>query len=483
MSQPLHAQFDSIEALASAVRNRDISAVELAGSALDHLSGAATQNLFTHIEPELTLAQARRVDDQVARGTPLTLAGVPLAYTNVIATAGWPTTASSKMLSTYTSPFDATIVTHAGMAGALGMGKLNCDEFGMGSSHETSFHGSPSGPGIPPDTRAAAAAHAAVATGFIQGAMTLPVDGDSRCPLGAWPVSSIRPTYGVASRFGLIPNSSSMDQPCIVARHVTDLAPLLDSIGAFDAADATSLTQCNRDTNAPGRILATVGHFRKELDTQPDTPLQGLRIGVPERFISGTGDHAIAEHLEQALASFEALGAERIIVPLEHLDLSIPVYQALNAAEASSNMSRYDGVHFGYRAAAHDDLTDMMAQSRQQALGDEVKRRILLGTHLLTEANYERYYGQAQRVRRLITHSLSSALTTHCHLLLAPDACFNDITAASMLAGLPALTLPGTASRPASTPGAVQLVAPHFAEGFLLAIGERYQQATDTSAP
>ncbi|HLR13759.1 MAG TPA: amidase family protein [Burkholderiaceae bacterium] len=482
MSQPLHTQFDSIPALAGAVNGREVSAIELARSALEAITSTTGNHLFTHVDADLTLQQAEQVDKAVEQGNAMPLAGVPVAFTNVIATAGWHTTASSKMLASYVSPFDATIVRYINAAGGLGMGKLNCDEFGMGSDHETSVHGSPSGPGIPAETRAAAATHAAVANGLLLGAITLPVDGNSRCGLAHWPVSSIRPTYGVASRFGLVPNNSSMDQPCVIARQVTDLAPLLDSIGAFDPADATSLTQCNRDSNAPGRILNALSHTRDELNAHPEAPLRGMRIGIPERFVNSTGEHAITEQLEQVLTRLESLGARRTAVQLDHLDLATPVYRALNAAEASSNLSRYDGVHFGYRASDYDDLTDMMAKSRQQAFGDEVKRRILLGTHLLTEANYDRYYVQAQRIRRLVTHSLSNALVRDCDLLLAPDACFNDITAGSMLAGLPALTLPGVATDPQDTPNAVQLVAPHFAEGLLLAVGEYYQQVTQTSA-
>lgn len=481
MSLPLHAQFDSMEALVAAINQRSISATDIARSALDAVANATGNNIFTHVDPDFTLAQAEQIDKLAAQGSPMGLAGVPIAYTNVVATSGWPTTASSKMLADYASPFDATIVRYLSAAGALGMGKLNCDEFGMGSTEETSYHGPLAGSDTFPDHRAASAAHAAVATGLVWGAVGLPVDGDSRCKLAHWRVSSMRPTYGVASRFGLIPNSSSMDQPCVVARRVADVALLLDGLSAFDAADATSLTHCNRDANSPGRVLANLSRIRNEFDEQPTAPLQGLRIGLPEKFASSTGNRAITEQLEQALVRLESLGATRTTVSLKHLALAIPVYQALNAAEASSNLSRYDGVHFGYRASHYQDLTDMMAQSREQALGNEVKRRILLGTHLLSEANYERYYLQAQRIRRQITHSLSNALASECDLLLAPDACFNDITAASMLAGLPSLTLPGPANGQTQAPDAIQLVAPHFAESQLLAVGERYQQVTETA--
>lgn len=484
MSQPLHTEFPSAKALTQAIQSRQVSPTELAHSALEALANTSAHNIFVHVDADRTLAEAKRVDTQLEQGGALGLAGLPLAYTDMLVTQGWRTTAASKMLASYTSPFDATVVERASQAGGVCLGKLNCDEFGMGADAETSFHGSLGGavPAVPKADRAAAAAHAAVSKQLIWAAVASPVDGAPRCGLNAWRVSSLRPTYGVASRLGLIPSSSSMDQPSVIARQSIDVAMVLDTISGFDAADGTSLQHCGQEANAPGRIQTSMDHIRQQFNAHDSTPLKGLRIGVPIRFINSSGDQAIASNMEQFLVRLEALGAQRVIIDPPHLALATPTYQALNAAEVSSNLSRYDGVHFGFRAPHYEDLTDLITQSREQAFGHEVKQRILLGTYLLTEANYQKYYVQAQRVRRQITQSLRDALGSECDVLLAPDACFNDITAASMLAGLPALTLPDALTGPAESASAIQLIAPYFAEGLLLAIGEQYQQATETAA-
>jgi aspartyl-tRNA(Asn)/glutamyl-tRNA(Gln) amidotransferase subunit A len=497
---PLHAQFPSIDALRKALVQRELSAREVAESALAVSEASSDLNAFLHIEPSLTLAQADEVDRQLASGSAGALAGIPIAHKDVFVTRGWRTTAASKMLANYTSPFDAAIVERLQSAGAVSLGKLNCDEFAMGSGSQLSAFGAVKNPwdqSVVPGGSSGGSA-AAVAAGLLVAATGTDTGGSVRQPAAMCGVSGIKPTYGSVSRYGMIAYGSSLDQAGPIARHAKDLLELLDVMAGFDPRDSTSLEFCDGRENAPGRIRHEFDSVAQEYDGAGKLPLHGLRIGVPKEFFNEGLASDVAAAIEGALQTFESLGAVRVDISLPRTELSIPTYYVIAPAEASSNLSRYDGVRYGHRTQQYGDLAEMTSRSRTEAFGPEVLRRIMVGTYVLSHGYYDAYYLQAQRVRRIIVNDFQQALANECDVIMGPVAptvarpirdAIDDPTADWLadvytlgvsLAGLPALSIPcgfGAGARP--LPVGLQIIGNYFSEGRLLALADRYQQVTD----
>ena len=501
MSKPLHTEFGDIAGLAAALRERRVSAREVAQSALDAAaSSQSSLNAFVHLEPELTLTQADAADTLLANGQGGPLTGIPVAHKDIFVTRGWRTTAASRMLADYVSPFDATVVEKLNNAGTVSIGKLNCDEFAMGSGNENSWFGASRNPWntahVPGGSSGASAA--AVAAGLVLAATGTDTGGSVRQPAALCGVSGIKPTYGTVSRYGMIAFGSSLDQAGPLARSARDLALLLDTISGFDPMDSTSLQFCNTQSNASGRVLNAFRETSARFDASAQKPLQGLRIGVPREYF-GTGISAdVASAVEVALQVFESLGATRVDVSLPLTRLSIPTYYVIAPAEASSNLSRYDGVRYGHRADTYTDLADMTSRSRAEGFGDEVKRRIMVGTYVLSHGYYDAYYLQAQRVRRMIADDFQKTFADHCDVIMGPvtptvaraigdnredptaDWLADIFTLGVSLAGLPALSAPcGFGGPGKSLPVGLQIIGNYFQEGQLLAIADRFQQVTD----
>ena len=497
-TSPLHTRFGGIAELRAALAGRQVSARELAQSALDAAQAAGDLNTFLHIDPDLTLAQADAADAALAAGTAGPLAGVPIAHKDAFVTRGWRTTAGSKMLEGYASPFDATVVQRLQAAGAVSLGKLNCDEFAMGSANENSAYGPVRNPwdrnAVPGGSSGGSAA--AVAARLVAAATGTDTGGSVRQPAALCGVSGIKPTYGTVSRYGIVAFGSSLDQAGPLAPSSRDLLELLDPMSGFDPQDATSLETCDGAPNAPGRIRAAYDAAQAACDAAGSQPLKGLRIGVPQEYFGAGLAPDVAAAVEAALAQFEALGAQRVAVSLPRTELAIPAYYVIAPAEASSNLARYDGVRYGHRAAEYADLNQMIARSRAEGFGDEVKRRILIGTYVLSHGYYDAYYLQAQRVRRLIAQDFQRAYAGQCDVIMGPvaptvaknigdnrddptaDWLADVYTLGVSLAGLPAMSIPagfGNGGRPVG----LQIIGNYFDEGRLLAIADRYQQVTD----
>ncbi len=499
-STPLHTQFASIAALNQALQTRQLSARELAVSALDAIAAHSDLNAFAQTDAELTLAQADAADQALASGKVSPLTGVPIAHKDLFVTKGWRTTAASKMLADYVSPFDATVVSLLQNAGAVSLGKLNCDEFAMGSSNENSIFGPAKNPW---DTSRVAGGSsggsaAAVAAGLVMGATGTDTGGSIRQPAALCGVSGIKPTYGTVSRFGIIAYGSSLDQAGPIARHAQDLLELLDPISSFDTRDSTSLENCDGTPNQPGRIRRDFQAALATQDSNGSQPLKGLRIGIPQEYFSKDLDPDIASAVETALVAFESLGAVRVSISLPLTKLSIPAYYVIGPAEASSNLSRFDGVRFGHRTADYTDLADMTSRSRSEGFGTEVLRRIMVGTYVLSHGYYDAYYLQAQRVRRLIARDFQQALDQQCDVIMGPvtpkvakaignqsadpvtDWLGDIYTLGVNMAGLPGMSIPCGFSKTAQPlPIGLQIIGNYFSEGSLLAIADRYQQLTD----
>lgn len=490
--------FAGLDAIATALRSKQISATELASEQLRAIEGSHL-NAFLATDPETTLTQARAADEKLAVGTAGPLTGIPIAHKDIFVTRDWPTTAASHMLEGYRSPFDATAVAQLHAAGMVGLGKLNCDEFAMGSANEHSAYGACKNPwdlGAVPGGSSGGSA-AAVAAGLVPAATATDTGGSIRQPAALCGVTGIKPTYGVVSRFGMIAYASSLDQGGPIARSATDCARLLDVMSGFDPRDATSAEHCGNVANAPGRIW-TAFERERAAQTERSKPLEGLRIGVPTEFFGPGLSAEVGDAIEQALRQLEALGAHRVAVSLPRTELSIPAYYVIAPAEASSNLSRYDGIRYGHRASQYSDLAQMVARSRAEGFGHEVQRRILAGTYVLSHGYYDAYYLQAQKVRRLIGEDFKQALS-QCDVIAGP-VCptvawdFGDkandpvaeyladiYTLGVNLAGLPALSMPCGFGRDAHAqrPVGLQLIGRWFDEAGLLATAHAYQNATD----
>jgi aspartyl-tRNA(Asn)/glutamyl-tRNA(Gln) amidotransferase subunit A len=495
-------RYPNITALHQALSSRQLSATELAQDCLRQIELHAGLNAFVHTDSDLTLAQAREADNLLAAGRGTLLTGLPIAHKDVFVTQGWRSTAGSNMLKQYKSPFDATVVHKLRAAGCVTLGKLNCDEFAMGSGNKHSAFGPTHNPwdtsAVPGGSSGASAA--AVAAKLVIAATGTDTGGSVRQPAALCGVTGIKPTYGAVSRYGMIAYGSSLDQAGPLASSALDLVDLLDVMSGFDNKDSTSAEHCKGVPNAPGRIRAEFNHADKSFDSNVAQPLRGLRIGVPKEFFGEGLSNEVAQAIEIALQQFEKLGAQRVDISLPRTALSIPAYYVIAPAEASSNLSRYDGVRYGHRSASYSDLEDMTARSRAEGFGSEVKRRILIGTYVLSHGYYDAYYLQAQRLRRMIVDDFQAALTQHCDVIMGPvtptvaqpiahnqndptaDWLADIYTLGLNLAGLPGMSIPcgfgpGASGKP--LPIGLQIIGNYFDEGRLLAVAHQFQKVTD----
>lgn len=469
--------------LSAQLKNKQVSSTELAQLYLDRIA-SSTLNAFTGLNPELTLEQAKEADARIARGDSTALTGIPLAHKDIFVTRGWPSTAGSKMLSGYNSPFDAAVVEQFRTAGMVTLGKLNCDEFAMGSSNENSFFGAVKNPwditAVPGGSSGGSAA--AVAGGLTPAATGTDTGGSIRQPAALCGITGIKPTYGRVSRYGMIAFASSLDQGGPMAWTAQDCALLLNAMAGFDVRDSTSIEREAED-------------FTRHL---PDS-LNGLKIGVPKEYFGDGLASDVEQAVRNALKEYEKLGATLVEISLPKTSLSIPVYYVIAPAEASSNLSRFDGVRYGHRAKDYTDLADMYRKSRSEGFGDEVKRRILVGAYVLSHGYYDAYYLQAQKIRRLIAQDFQQAFT-QCDVIMGPVAPtvawdlgskVNDpvanyladiYTLSTSLAGLPGMSIPvgfGQGDKNAHRPVGLQLIGNYFGEAKLLNIAHQFQQATD----
>jgi aspartyl-tRNA(Asn)/glutamyl-tRNA(Gln) amidotransferase subunit A len=470
----------SIRALAAALAAREVSSEELTRHFLRRIAELdASLNSFITVSEEQALAQARAADRRRAAGEAGSLTGIPLAHKDIFCTRGVRTSCGSRMLDSFVAPYDATVVERLTAAGMVMLGKTNMDEFAMGSSNETSYYGPVHNPwdlkrvpgGSSGGSAAAVAARLApVATGTDTG-------GSIRQPAALCGLTGLKPTYGRVSRYGMIAFASSLDQGGPIARSAEDAAWLLAAMAGFDPRDSTSLDRPVDD------YVGGLG-----------ASLQGLRIGLPREYFGEGLDPRVRAVVEAAVQEFERLGARVTEVSLPNSGLAIPVYYVVAPAECSSNLSRYDGVRFGYRCASPRNLEDLYKRSRSEGFGAEVKRRIMIGTYALSAGYYDAYYLKAQQVRRLIADDYRRAFE-HVDVLAGPTApttafrlgektsdpvtmYLSDIyTIAVNLAGLPAVALP--AGFLDGLPVGLQLTGPYLSEGRLLNVAHRYQEVTD----
>ncbi|WP_234197249.1 Asp-tRNA(Asn)/Glu-tRNA(Gln) amidotransferase subunit GatA [Pseudacidovorax sp. NFM-22] len=487
MSAPdLHQR--GVADLARALAAREVSAVETAQHFLGRMAARQDLGAFVAVDADATLAQARAADAAIAAGSAGPLAGVPIAHKDIFVTTGWPSTAGSRMLAGYQSPFDATVVRKLGEAGMVTLGKLSCDEFAMGSSNQNVAVPAvgaeqPVPVRNPWDTTrvpggSSGGSAVAVAAGLAPAATGTDTGGSIRQPASFCGITGIKPTYGRASRYGMIAFASSLDQAGPMARSAEDCALLLSAMcGPDPDRDSTSLDRPAED-------------FSQGLAGS----LDGLRIGVPKEFLGDGVAPGVRAAIDAALAEYEKLGAKRVEMSLPRTELAIPVYYIIAAAEASSNLSRFDGVKFGHRASQYKDLAEMYMKTRAEGFGDEVKRRIMIGTYVLSHGYYDAYYLQAQKVRRMIADDFQAAFRD-CDVIAGPaaptvawaigahsddpvaDYLADVFTLPGSLAGLPGLSLP--CGFDGGMPVGLQLIGNYFAEGRLLNAAHRFQQATD----
>ena len=471
----------SLKEIAAALAAGQVSAVELATVYLDRIARLnPVLNAFITTDRERSLAAARQADERRARGEGGPLLGIPLAHKDIFCTEGWLTTCGSKMLANFVSPYDAHVVTRLKEAGTVMLGKLNMDEFAMGSSNETSHFGPVKNPWdlsrVPGGSSGGSAA--AVAARLTPAATGTDTGGSIRQPAALTGITGLKPTYGLASRYGMIAFASSLDQAGPMARSAEDCALLLNAITGFDERDSTSLQRPAEDYTA-----------------SLDAPLAGLRIGLPREFFGPGMDDDVRSAVEAALDEYRRQGAVTVDVDLPNSGLSVPAYYVIAPAEASSNLSRFDGVRYGHRAEEYTDLIDMYCKSRAEGFGAEVKRRILIGTYVLSHGYYDAYYLKAQKIRRLIADDFTAAFR-QCDVIAGPTSpsvafplgaksadpvqmYLADIyTIAVNLAGLPGMSLPcGFGS--GGMPVGLQLIGPWFGEARMLNAAHRLQLATD----
>ena len=477
---------ETVADLAAALRARKLSSVELTEQTLTRIEAAQQAlNAFITVDRDGALAAARAADAAIARGDAPPLAGIPIAHKDVLMTAGLRTTCGSRMLDNFTAPYDAHVVQGLKAAGTVLVGKTNMDEFAMGSSNETSWYGPVRNPW---DTRyvpggSSGGSAASVAARLVPAATGTDTGGSIRQPAALSGVCGLKPTYGICSRYGLIAFASSLDTPGPFARTAEDCALLLNAMAGHDARDSTSIDRPKEDY---ARKLRQAGGAR---------PLEGLRIGLPREYFGDGVAPDVMSAMETVIADLRKLGATTVDVTLPAVKYSVPVYYVIAPAEASSNLSRFDGVRYGHRATQYRDLTDMYCKTRAEGFGAEVKRRILVGTYVLSHGYYDAYYLKAQQVRRLISDDFQRAFA-QCEIILgptAPTAAFelgaktddpvqmylNDIfTIAGNLTGTPAISIPGGLSHQ-GLPIGLQLQANYFEEARLLEVAHRFQQATD----
>jgi aspartyl-tRNA(Asn)/glutamyl-tRNA(Gln) amidotransferase subunit A len=487
MSAALHDL--GVAGLSRALSDKQVSSAELVDHLLGRIADHRELGAFLHVDADGARAAAKAADAARAAGQAGSLTGVPIAHKDIFVTRGQPSTAGSKMLEGYVSPFEATVVARLAASGVVSLGKLNCDEFAMGSANENSAYGPVKNPWDP--TRvpggSSGGSAAAVAARLVPAATGTDTGGSIRQPASFTGITGIKPTYGVCSRYGMIAFASSLDQAGPLARSAEDCALLLSAMSGFDERDSTSLQRPPQDFHAE-MLKAREGATGAR-------PLQGLRIGLPKEFFPAALAADVNGALRAALAEYEKLGATLVDVSLPRTELSIPVYYIIAPAEASSNLSRFDGVRYGHRAKQYTDLLDMYKKTRSEAFGPEVKRRIMIGTYVLSHGYYDAYYLQAQKLRRMIADDFQACFR-QCDLIAGPvaptvawklgeqgddpvKAYLADIfTLPGSLAGLPGMSVPAGFGDH-GMPVGLQLLGNYFAEGQLLHAAHAFQQATD----
>lgn len=485
--KPVHDM--GVAELAAALKSRALSSREATQSLLERIAAHASLGAFLHVDADGALARAAAADAVLASGNAAALTGVPIAHKDIYVTADMPTTAGSKILAGYRSPFDATVVAKLNAAGTVSLGKLNCDEFAMGSANENSAYGPAHNPWdvsrVPGGSSGGSAV--AVAARLVPGTTGTDTGGSIRQPASFTGITGIKPTYGVCSRYGMIAFASSLDQAGPMARSAQDCALLLSAMSGFDERDATSVQQPPQDFHAQ-MLAAREG-------ASAGKPLKGLRIGLPKEFFPAGLSADVNAAVRAGLAELEKLGATLVDVSLPRTELAIPVYYIIAPAEASSNLSRFDGVKFGHRAAKYDDLLDMYKKTRAEGFGPEVKRRIMIGSYVLSHGYYDAYYLQAQKLRRMIADDFQQCFA-QCDVIAGPvaptvawkhgegkdnptQAYLADIfTLPGSLAGLPGMSVP-VGLGDGGMPVGLQLIGNYFKEGQLLHAAHALQQATD----
>ncbi|MBK5931933.1 Asp-tRNA(Asn)/Glu-tRNA(Gln) amidotransferase subunit GatA [Halochromatium salexigens] len=474
----MHEQ--SITALAAALRARAFSARELTAHYLARIQQLDEHlNAYITVTDEQALAAAERADQQLAAGTAGPLTGIPIAHKDIFCTNGIKTSCGSRMLDTFVAPYDATVVERLQAAGVAMLGKTNMDEFAMGSSNETSYYGPVHNPWrlerVPGGSSGGSAA--AVAAGLCAAATGTDTGGSIRQPAAFCGITGIKPTYGRCSRWGMIAFASSLDQAGVLARSAADAALVLQAMAGFDERDSTSADE-------------PVPDYRAQLEDD----IAGLKIGLPKEYFGEGLDPNVAASIEAAIKEYEALGASVHEISLPNAPLSVPVYYVVAPAECSSNLARFDGVRYGHRCEAPTDLEDLYTRSRAEGFGAEVKRRIMIGTYVLSAGYYDAYYLKAQQLRHLISDDFKRAFEQVDVIMgpTTPSTAFalgakrddpvamylNDIyTIATNLAGLPGVSIPVAPAD--GLPVGLQLIGNVFQEGRLLNIAHRLQQATD----
>ncbi|MDX2478502.1 MAG: Asp-tRNA(Asn)/Glu-tRNA(Gln) amidotransferase subunit GatA [Gammaproteobacteria bacterium] len=470
----------SLRELALGLGNNDFSSVELTQYFLDRIEASKDINAFVTVDADTSLQQAAEADKILAAGKGQALTGIPLAHKDIFCTDGLRTSCGSRMLDNFIAPYDATVIQKFRQAGSVTLGKTNMDEFAMGSSNETSYYGRVLNPWdknrVPGGSSGGSAA--AVAAQLAPAATGTDTGGSIRQPASFCGLTGLKPSYGRVSRYGMIAFASSLDQAGPMTHSAEDAAIMLQTMSGFDERDSTSM-----DVSVPD--------FSADLGND----IQGMKIGMPVEFFNQDLDTGISSIVMDALGEYEKLGAELVEISLPNSHLSVPCYYVLAPAEASSNLSRFDGARYGYRTAEYDDLLDMYKNTRAEGFGEEVKRRIMIGTYALSAGYYDAYYLKAQKIRRLISDDFTRAFE-QCDIIAGPTApgtafrfgeksddpvamYLNDIYTISVnLAGLPGMSVPaGLDSQ--GLPVGLQLIGQYFDESKLLNAAYQYQQVTD----
>ena len=470
----------SLKEISQALEKKKFTSVELTQFFLNRVKKHnPSLNAFITVDEGKSLAMAEKSDQLIQSGKKSILTGIPIAQKDIFCADGWKTTCGSKMLEDFISPYDSTVIHKFNNAGAVNLGKTNMDEFAMGSSNETSYFGSVKNPWnlncVPGGSSGGSAV--AVAARLAPAATGTDTGGSIRQPASLCGFTGLKPTYGLVSRYGMIAFASSLDQAGPMAISAEDCALMLDVMTGHDEKDSTSLNRKKENYS---------NSLNKKID--------GLRVGIPKEFFEDGLDSDAQKLIEEALKQYEKFGAKIVDISLPNNHLAIPAYYVIAPAEASSNLSRYDGVRYGYRTKEYDDLMDMYFKTRQEGFGDEVKRRILIGTYVLSAGYFDAYYLKAQKIRRLISNDFKVAYEK-CDVIMGPSApsvafksgekqedplamYLQDIfTISTNLAGLPAMSIP--AGFVNELPVGLQLIGNHFGESKILNAAHIFQKNTD----
>jgi len=470
----------TLKELSEGLKQKKFSSLELTKFFLNRLDlHNSSINAFITIDKDKSLAMAKRADEIIKEGNQDYLTGIPIAQKDIFCAEGWKTTCGSKMLDNFIAPYDSTVISKFNAAGAVNLGKTNMDEFAMGSSNETSYYGNVKNPwDIKTVPGGSSGGSAAAVAGMLAPAATATDTGGSiRQPASLCGLTGLKPTYGLVSRYGMIAFASSLDQAGPMCHTAEDCAAMMNVMSGHDPKDSTSIER-----------------EKENYLTGINNSIKGLKIGVPKEFFSEGLDSEVEKIIEQGISEYKKLGAEIVEISLPNNHLSIPVYYVIAPAEASSNLSRYDGVRYGYRTKEYDDLMDMYCKTREEGFGDEVKRRIMIGTYVLSAGYYDAYYLKAQKIRRLISEDFKKAFEK-CDVILGPSApsvafpigdkkedplkmYMQDVyTISTNLAGLPGLSMPGGLMN--NLPVGIQLIGNYFSEAKLLNIAHIFQMNTN----